>query len=175
MSTKEYGIINTNLDTAQKKLPSVSEKENFKNFLNKVDFTLLKKVFITKLHTIGINNHNINSKFVTKENISQISLIENIAFLYALKGDFKNSSGNFPGQIRLNKAHVKISKWLKNQDNKTKDSEEFYSSMLSILCHEESHAISHHSHTKWKQKNYLLDVSSEQAGFGIRNIEKHRL
>jgi len=160
--TRESGLENLN-------------KKSLENFTNKVDFELLKKVFITKLHAIGINSPDIDSGFVMRKDIFQTPLIQKILSFCGTKGSFESARNGFARRIMLNETHVKISEWLKNQDPKTRGSEEFYSSMLSALCHEEVHAVSHHSCTEWVSKNHLLDSSNERSGLGSRNVEKHKL
>lgn len=175
MLKKDPEITHLNHDSIKEINHETPEKKNLENFINKVDFELLKKVFITKLHKVGINTSNINSDFVMREEIFQTPLIQKILSFYNIKGDFENVRDGSAKRIRLNETHVKISEWLKNQDPRTRDSEEFYSSMLSVLCHEEVHAVSHHSCTEWESKNYLLNESSERSGLSVRNIEQHKL
>ena len=151
------------------------EAKSFDKLMNKIDFNLLENVIKEKMDSIGIDSALVGERFVRKDNVKNQTFWEELLLETNVRGRYKldRDIANEPG-IFLNETHAKIGEFINKSTVGQENSHEFYASLLSALCHEQSHAISHHSFEEWNYKNYFFDKSLEKSGLASRIIEKDR-
>lgn len=158
-------------------VPQSGEKNNdFENFLHGVDFGVLKEIAKNKAKSLNIDASYVDKLFVDKGKIESMTLLSNISSLFNVGGRFVADHDSVEkNKILLSDRTAKIMEFITNGELGNKEKYKYESILLSYLCHEEAHALSHHSKTDWEPTNIFVEQSIERSGLATRTIERSRI
>ena len=157
--------------------PSSKVEKTTESFLEKVDFSLLRKSIQDILDELNIDYNEVDLGFVEKQNIQSVSNLKKILHINIvgrMRSNDNEASVRNRQSIELNDLHVKLAEFFIN-DRSDSPTINFDSLLMMVLCHEEIHAISKNKTSDWQKKNYMLNERKRSGGFARVNEEQHRL
>lgn len=161
------------------KILETKEQFNFESALELIDFERIRSIFREKLEVLGLESAEMS--FVEKEKVREISFVTNISpFLgmYYLKGrDIAiNTRAVADRERRQTESDYFFSSnsfWKKVSEEPKRNRKLFEALFLSVVCHEETHAVSHRECPEWNSVKGASFVKKQERFLGIQNVPQY--
>lgn len=126
--------------------------------INQIDFSALKQVYEDKMRKLGLNANSVS--FVDRENFRNIPTIQSAIGRGGVYKDEKN-------EIWLSSMWPKVIE-------KVAENQTFNNAILSLVCHEETHATSDQKCAGWENAEMPF-VEKQEKQIGFQQYERYRL